>query len=48
MTESEVYWLRLVDELVAITRPLRGDSALEDEPAWVNKITAELCNMIHS
>jgi hypothetical protein len=46
MTESEFYWFRLFDELVAITRPLRGDSALEDEPAWVVKITAELCNMI--
>jgi hypothetical protein len=47
MTESETYWLRLVDELVGITEPLRGGSGdLRDEPAWVNKLTFELFNMV--
>jgi hypothetical protein len=46
MTESEAYWLGLVRDLVAITKPLRGGSVLENEPAWVNKLTLELLNMI--
>src|SRR6266513_1580578 len=46
MTESESYWLSLVDDLVSITQPLRGGSELENEPAWVNKLTYEFINMI--
>ena len=46
MTESESYWLSLVDDLVSITQPLRGGTELESEPTWVNKLTCELINMI--
>jgi hypothetical protein len=47
MTESESYWLRLVDELAAVTQPLRGSSGdLENEPLWVDKLTCELFNMV--
>jgi|SRR5882724_4122724 len=46
MTESEGYWLRFVDDLVSVTQPLRGRSEFEDEPAWVDKLTFELINMI--
>ena len=46
MTESESYWLSLVDDLVSITQPLRGGIELENEPVWVNKLTNEFINMI--
>jgi hypothetical protein len=46
MTESETYWLSFVDHLVGVTQPLRGEFELEDEPAWVTKLTCELFNMI--
>jgi len=46
MTESESYWLSLVDDLVSITQPIRGGSELENELAWVNKLTYEFINMI--
>lgn len=46
MTESETYWLSVVDELVTVTHPLRGGGELEDEPTWVNKLTYEFFNMI--
>lgn len=46
MTESEKYWLSLVDDLVSVTQPLRVGSELENEPAWVDKLTYELMNMI--
>jgi hypothetical protein len=45
MTESETYWLSVVDNLVSVTQPLRGGYELEDEPAWVTKLTCELFNM---
>src|ERR1017187_9391766 len=47
MTESEIYWITLVEELVAITKPLRGGHELaSDEPAWVDKLTFEMFNMV--
>jgi hypothetical protein len=46
MTESETYWLSVVDNLVSVTQPLRGGYELEDEPPWVTKLTCELFNMI--
>jgi hypothetical protein len=46
MTESETYWLSFVKDLVGVTQPLRGDFKLEDEPAWVTKLTCELFNMM--
>src|ERR1017187_4996239 len=47
MTESEIYWITLVEDLVAITKPLRGGHELaSDEPAWVDKLTFEIFNMV--
>jgi hypothetical protein len=31
MTESETYWLSVVDNLVGVTQPLRGGYKVEDE-----------------
>ncbi len=47
MTESEAYWLSIIEELEAITGPLRpaGDLPV-DEPQWVLKLTLELLNML--
>lgn len=45
--ESEAYWLKIVDDLAAITGPLRGGYELAaDEPAWVTKLTCEIFNMV--
>jgi hypothetical protein len=45
--EAESYWLKLVHDLVGITRPLRGGHEMAtDEPAWVDKLTCEVFNMI--
>src|SRR5262249_8617394 len=46
MSESETYWRSVVDNLDSVTRPRRGGGELENEPAWVNKLTWELFNMI--
>lgn len=47
MSGSETYWRNLIDELVAITSPLGGGEKLDsDEPAWVDKLTFEIFNMI--
>lgn len=45
--ESEAYWLKIVDDLAAITGPLRGGQELAtDEPDWVTKLTCEIFNMV--
>ena len=46
MTESETYWLSFVNDLIDVTQPLRDEFELEEEPAWVTKLTCELFNMI--
>jgi hypothetical protein len=47
MSESESYWLGLVEKLAASTESLRGgDGALDGEPAWVTKITCEVFNIV--
>jgi hypothetical protein len=47
MTDSEKYWLALIDELHAATAPLRGDGPIPSKvPPWVDKLTFEVLNMI--
>jgi hypothetical protein len=46
MSESERYWRTVVDKLDSVTKPFRRGGEFEEEPAWVNKLTWELFNMI--